>query len=154
MTSTVGADACCSLDLAPLSGSLSCGRAPVEEFRCAYYFQQIPGKLRGPFMDELWRVLIPGGKALFITQYWSSFRAFMDYRSEWPPICEQSYLYYNKAWRESQKVNWCSCNFDIVGQGHIPDADAASKAQEVRDHWIKHYVNSALDLHMVLAKKT
>lgn len=126
----------------------------VEEFRCAYYFQQIPGKERGPWMDELWRVLVPGAKALFITQYWTSFRAFMDYRSEWPPVVEQSYLYFNKAWRESQKVEWCHCDFDIVGQGHMHDPETASKAQEVKDHWTKHYVNAALDLHMYVQKKT
>src|SRR5258708_17608311 len=35
LLSIVGADACCSLDLTPLSGSLSCGRAgrPDEESR-------------------------------------------------------------------------------------------------------------------------
>lgn len=125
----------------------------VEEFRCTYLFGQIPGKERGAFMDELWRVLIPGGKAMFITQYWTSFRAFMDYRSEWPPVVEQSYLYYNKAWRESQNVKWCTCDFDIVGQGHVPDPEAGAKAQEVKDHWIKHYANAALDLHMVLQKR-
>ncbi len=116
----------------------------VEEFRCAYYFQQIPGKDRGPWMDELWRVLVPGAKALFITQYWTSFRAF---------VVEQSYLYFNKAWRESQKVNWCHCDFEIVGQGHMHDPETASKAQEVKDHWTKHYVNAALDLHMYVQKK-
>src|SRR5271163_1002693 len=36
LLSIVGADACCSLDLTPLSGSLSCGRdePAVEELRC------------------------------------------------------------------------------------------------------------------------
>src|SRR6202050_1839759 len=36
LLSIVGADACCSLDLTPLSGSLSCGRDEpvVDELRC------------------------------------------------------------------------------------------------------------------------
>src|SRR5258708_18094946 len=35
LLSIVGADACCSLDLTPLSGSLSCGRAALpDELRC------------------------------------------------------------------------------------------------------------------------
>lgn len=125
----------------------------VSEFRCAYYLSQIAGKDRGRFMDEVWRVLVPDAKALFITPYWSSFRALMDYRYEWPPVCEQSYLYFNKQWRESQKVVWCKCNFDILAHGYAPDPDTAGRHTDVQADRIKHYLNAALDLHVTLVKR-
>src|SRR5436190_24204554 len=61
----------------------------IDELTCVGVFEYVPGKLRGKFMDEVYRVLAPEGKATFTVPYWNSNRAVQDYRYEWPPLCEQ-----------------------------------------------------------------
>jgi hypothetical protein len=125
----------------------------VEECFCAYMLNRIPGELRGKFMDELWRVLIPDGKATVIVPYWTSPRAIQDPNSAWPPLCEQSFLYFNRQFREvNQEPNTCKCNFDAVA-GHALDPETASRNDDTRSHWIKHYLNVVNDLHVTLTKK-
>src|SRR6267154_3511474 len=77
----------------------------VKELTCGGVFEYIPGKLRGRFMDEVYRVLAPDGKAAFTVPYWNSARGAQDFRYEWPPLCEQSFLYFNKGWREANKLD-------------------------------------------------
>jgi SAM-dependent methyltransferase len=76
----------------------------VEETFSSHFFEHVPGSIRGKLMDEVYRILIPGGKAVFITPYWSSMRSVQDFTHQWPPICETSYLYFNKGWREQNKL--------------------------------------------------
>src|SRR5882724_9714650 len=68
----------------------------IDELMCAGVFEYVPGKLRGKFMDEVYRVLVPNGKATFTVPYWNTARGMWDFRYEWPPLCEQSFLYFNK----------------------------------------------------------
>src|SRR5436190_13596008 len=77
----------------------------IDELTCIGVFEYIPGKLRGKFMDEVYRVLAPDGKATFTVPHWQSTRAFQDFRYEFPPLSEQSFLYFNKGWREANKLN-------------------------------------------------
>ena len=127
----------------------------VEEVCCAFMLNRIPGSLHYQFMDELYRVLIPQGKALIIVPYWSSPRAIQDSGSAWPPFCDQSFYYFNKGWREAQKdgaENACKCDFDIVC-GYALDQETANRNDETRPFWFKHYLNAINDLHVTLTKK-
>ena len=124
----------------------------VDEVWYHFGFQRVPGRLRGKFMEELYRILKPSGKATFVTPYYSSMRSIMDYSYEWPPICEMSYLYFNKGWREQNKAPELACDFDF-GYGYVLDPEAQTKAQEVQSFWVKHYVNSVFDLQVVLTKR-
>ncbi len=54
----------------------------VEEFKCAEVFQYVPGKKRLPFMEDLYRVLAPEGKATILTAYYASAMVFADYKVE------------------------------------------------------------------------
>jgi len=125
----------------------------VEEAHSAYLLQRVPGKLRGPFMDELFRVLSVGGKATFIVPYWISARSIQDPMAEWPPLVEQSFLYFNKKFREDNKLDYgMKSDFDFV-YGYNLDADTVAKSDDVRPFWVKHYVNSINDLQVVLTKR-
>src|ERR1051326_1205179 len=88
----------------------------VEEVWCSHFFEHVPKDKRAPFMDELHRVMQVGGKATFITPYYKSPRATQDFSHEWPPISEESYLYFNKGWREVNKLTHgnyeMTCDFD------------------------------------------
>ena len=77
----------------------------IMDLTCAGVFEYIPGELRGKFMDEVYRILAPDGKATFVVPHWQSTRGFQDFRYAWPPLCEQSFLYFNKSWREANKLD-------------------------------------------------
>lgn len=125
----------------------------VQEVNCIYLFHKLPGRDRGKFMDEMYRVLAKDGKATVIVPYWSSFRSIMDYRYEWPPVAEMSFLFFNKEWRKSQGIeDLLKCDFDF-GYGYTYDPDAVTRADDVRSNWVKHQINMALDLQIVLTKK-
>src|SRR5215472_939914 len=84
----------------------------VEEAFSAFFINRITGEHRYKFMDELYRVLVPNGKATIIVPYWTSPRSIQDPNSAWPPMVEQSFLYFNKEWRKAQNIlNSCKCDF-------------------------------------------
>ncbi len=125
----------------------------VEEAYCAFRFNRIPGSQRMEWMAELWRVLIPNGKCTIITPYWASPRAIQDPESQWPPICEQSFLYFNKNFRDQNKVVFDKdCDFDFT-YGYALDPETGGKSDDVRPFWIKHYIGAIQDLHLVLTKR-
>lgn len=125
----------------------------VTEAFSAFLFQRIPARDRGPFMDELYRVLVTGAKATFIVPYYSSARAIQDPTTEWPPLCEQSFLYFNKKFREDNKLPYpFKSDFDF-SYGYSLDNETALRTDDTRPFWIKHYANTVNDLNIVLVKK-
>lgn len=125
----------------------------VEEVHASHFFEHVPAKLRFRFMDELWRILKLGGKSQFICPYWSSMRSVQDTTHEWPPICEASFLYFNKEWRKANKLDHypVSCNFNFsYGYGISPEWQ--TRSEETRSFAARNYVNSAMDLHVTLEK--
>jgi predicted SAM-dependent methyltransferase len=66
--------------------------ATVQEVFCSHFLEHVPGPTRIPWFDELWRILVPSGKATIITPYWASMRAIQEPTHQWPPISESSYL--------------------------------------------------------------
>lgn len=128
--------------------------ASVSEAFASHFFEHVPQQLRGKFMDELWRVLVTGGQATFITPYWSSMRAVQDPTHMWPPICEATYLYFNKTWRETNKLDHYDihCDFDF-GYGYHLNADVTVRNAESQAFMAAHYVNSVSDLQVTLTKR-
>ena len=128
----------------------------VEEVHCSHFFEHVPAKIRFKFMDELHRVMKPGAKALFITPYANSLRATQDPSHEWPPISENSYLYFNKKWREDNKLthgNYESvCDFDFV-YGYQQPTEWVIRHDESKQFAVKHYMNAVDDLHVTLIKR-
>jgi len=126
----------------------------VEEIWSSHFLEHVPGPERIPFMDEVWRILIPEGTATFVVPYWSSPRSIQDPTHQWPPISEQSFLYFNKKWREDNKLTHYlgTCDFDFT-YGHSLEADIAPRNDETRMFSLRHYLNAASDLQVVLTKK-
>jgi hypothetical protein len=125
----------------------------IAEITCANVFEFVPGKLRGEFMDECYRVLVTGGKASFAVRYWNSAAAIQDYLYEAPPLCEQSFLYFNKGWREANGLNRpLKCDFDFT-YGYSVDPETAARNDETRSFAIKNYSNCVQVLQVVLTKR-
>lgn len=141
------------------------GRLPdgvVAEVYCSHFFEHIPGPTRFSWMDELWRVLKPpsspgakdGGTATILVPYYSSMRAVQDPTHAWPPVCEASFLYFNRQWRVDNKLDHypVSCDFDFTF-GHALAPDVAMKNDEARAFALGHYINAAADLQVILTKR-
>jgi hypothetical protein len=125
----------------------------VKEITCENVFEYVPGKMRGKFMDEVYRVLANDGKATFVVPYWNSARGIQDYRYEFPCITEQSFMYFNKGWRESNKLELnLKCDFDFT-YGYTAEPETAARSDDSRSFYIKHYNNTILALHLILTKR-
>lgn len=126
----------------------------VAEVTSSHFLEHVPGKLRIKFMDELWRVLIPEGVATFVVPYYSSPRAIQDPTHEWPPLAEHSFFYFNKKWREENKLGHYlgTCDFDFT-YGHSLDFEAGARSDETKAFWLRHYLNAASDLQVIMTKK-
>jgi len=134
-------------------GKLPYRQETVEEIHSAYFLQRVPQWERGPFADEMWRVLKLEGKATIIVPYYTSMRAYSDWTQEWPPVTELTFCYLNRKWREDQKVHFqLDCNFDFT-TGYAAENETKARSLEVQAHWVKHYWNAATDLQVNLVKK-
>jgi hypothetical protein len=125
----------------------------VSELTCADVLEFVPGKNRPRFMDEIYRILVPDGKAAFVVRYWNTQSAVQDYMYEWPPLTEQSFLYFNKGWREANGLKRSlACDFDFT-YGYSVDPDTASRNDETRAFNVKNYCNAVSALQLVLTKR-
>lgn len=127
----------------------------VDEVRSSHFLEHVPGPVRLRFFDELWRVMKPGAKALFITPSADSNRAIQDPTHAWPPVCAESYLYVSRDWRALNKLTHgfydVRCNFSAV-IGVAFDGEMAVRPDEYRTFALKHYRNASVDLHVTLTR--
>ncbi len=128
----------------------------VAEVHCSHFFEHTMGLQRPAFMDELYRVLEPKAKATFIIPYARSMRSIQDFTHQWPPVAEESFLYFNKGWREANKLTHglyeMTCDFDY-GFGHNIDNAWMMRNEEARAFAMKHYWSVAADIVVVLTKR-
>lgn len=128
----------------------------VEEVHSSHFLEHVPGMDRPRFMEELYRILVPGGKASIITPYARSPRATQDFTHQWPPISEETYLYFNKQWREDNKLTHgyydIEADFDCT-YGYSIDGIWNMKAEEARSFAARHYWNVIADLWVTLIKR-
>lgn len=150
----------------------------VGEVFASHFFEHVPAKIRFQFMDELWRILKPcgcvkecptqtvngiiastpcpepGGSIKFITPYFMNMRAYQDPTHEWPPITDASYLYFNKEWRKSNKLDHYNvkCDFNF-STGYGLDGEVMNRSALTQGFWFRHYWHAISDLHCTLVKR-
>lgn len=126
----------------------------VDEIASNWRMSYLDGHQRVAFMDECWRVLKPGGKLAIRVAHWSCMRAISDPYVKWPPICETSFLVFNKEWREK---NGCGhylikSDFDFA-YGFSLDQQVSQRAEDYKQYAVKHLNNAILDLMVTLTKR-
>lgn len=128
----------------------------VEEIYSSNFFEHVPAKLRPAFMDELYRVLIPSGKATIIVPDGGSNRAVQDYTHEWPPVVPESFLYFNRGWREQNKLTHgayaMKCDFDFAYSYSI-HPNFQGRSQEFLQSGTFTQRNIATDLLVTLTRR-
>ncbi|MFA7242402.1 MAG: methyltransferase domain-containing protein [Sulfuricellaceae bacterium] len=128
----------------------------IDEVYCSHFFEHIPKEQRPVFMEELYRILKTGAKATIICPYGGSNRAMQDFTHEWPPVFAESFLYFNKKWREENRLTHgpyaMTCDFDFrSGLDLEPNLVQCSKEDQALA--IRHYINAARDLQITLFKR-
>lgn len=125
----------------------------VEEAHCSHFLEHLTQDERVHFFNELYRVLIKGGKAQIITPHWLSERAYGDPTHKMPPVVFFSYFYINANWREQNAPHsGYTCDFDASGANNTP-APWNARAEEVRLFAESHYANVASDLYVTVVKR-
>lgn len=123
----------------------------ADEILCSHYVEHVVNLIG--FMDEIYRIAKKGCKVTVIAPYYSSMRAVQD-PTHVRSICEASFLYYNKQWREANKLDHYGIKSDFDFQyGYMLSPEWASRAQEARDFAIKHYINVINDIQVTLTKR-
>lgn len=131
----------------------------VGEVKSSHFLEHLDGLERIHLMNELYRILtpevrnsmgelkIPPGKAQLIFPYYSSTRAIQDPLHKFPPLCEASFLYFNKQWREANGLNHYPITADFnFSYGHAWDVTWGQKNIETRQFANLHYNNVIMDL--------
>lgn len=88
----------------------------IEEAHCSHFVEHLTGPERIHFVNELYRVLIPGGKCTVIVPHWASCRAYGDLTHQWPPVSEFWFYYLAKEWRAQNAPHndEYKCDFDAT----------------------------------------
>lgn len=126
----------------------------VKEAHCAHFFEHIPGHQRPAFIQELFRVLEVGGTCQIIVPMGD--RMCQDFTHQWPPVVPGSFLYFNKKWREDNKLTHgdyaLESDFDYsYGYGLHPTV--AARNAEFQQYALQFYNNAATDLYVNLTKR-
>lgn len=123
----------------------------AEEIVCSHYVEHTSDLMK--FMNEVYRILKPGGKIKIIAPYYTSMRCWQDPTHK-RAISDATFLYYNKQWREINKLDHypITCDFDFT-YGYDMDQTWAGKHDEARNFAIAHYWNIVNDIHVVLTKR-
>ena len=150
MSADCGADVVHDLRVAPWpfdDGS-------VDEVYCSHFLEHLDGAERIVFMQELHRVLKDGATAAIITPYWSSVGAVQDPTHQWPPVAEQSYLYFNAQARRDMGMGHYEirANFEL-SFGLAMDPKFKGKPEAEQAFAARHFLNVVQELHATLVKR-
>ena len=130
----------------------------VDEVFASHYLEHVPhgNGSSDPlfqFMDEIYRILKPGGLARFVCPYYTSVRAFQD-PTHLRFISEPMFQYFNKDWRKLNKLEHypVTCNFNIIKLDHAISEEFTGKAQDAVAYNAMHFWNVVQDLQVILQK--
>lgn len=132
----------------------------VTEVHMSHMLEHFGGKERVQIMNELYRILIPGGVATVITPHWASNRAYGDFTHQWPPVSEMFFYYLSKSWRKDNApdndAEWnpegYTCDFEATW-GYGMRQDLMVRNQEYQQFAMQNYKEVVLDTHATLKAK-
>lgn len=132
----------------------------VSEARSCHFIEHLTAIERVHFCNELYRVLVPGGKCAVIAPHWSSSRAYGDPTHAWPPIGEYSFLYLDKNWRDTfaphtDAEHWpqgYACDFQVA-ISHLLNPAIDARDKQFKEHATRHYKEAVFDISATLIKR-
>lgn len=132
----------------------------VDEILMEHTLEHFEAIERIHVVNEMYRVLKKGGKAIITCPYWGSARAYGDPTHKWPPVCEWTIIYFDKAWRLKEAPhtdisNWplgYDCDFE-GGFGYGMSKNLANRSAEYQKMALMHFKEAANDLTATLTKR-
>ena len=129
----------------------------VAEAHASHFLEHLNALQRCHFLNELYRVLVPGGTCLVIVPAWSSSRAYGDPTHQWPPIGPFTFYYYSKAWRlanaphadASVLPGGYDCDFEATW-GFSQRPDLAVRNDEYKAFACANYLDAIQDYYITL----
>lgn len=105
------------------------------------------------FINEIYRILKPGGTAKLVAPYYSSIR-FVGDPTHVRPIGDSTVWYLSKQWIDDNKLTHygLECNFDIK-LSYLITNEMTLRSEEVRNKAIIHDLNVVDDIIIDLTKK-
>jgi len=105
------------------------------------------------FINEVYRILKPGGKVYLVAPYWASVR-FVGDPTHIRPIADSTFWYVNKEWIENNNLHHygIECDFDVKLSYYV-DNDMTLKSEPVRNKAFKEDLNAIEDIIIELTKR-
>jgi hypothetical protein len=133
--------------------------ASVAEANASHFLEHLTAKERCAFVNELHRVLVPGGKCQIVTPHWASNRAYGDPTHQWPPVSEMWFYYLSRTWRManaphtdvSVNPDGFSCDLEATW-GYAMRQDLLTRNQEYQQSALANYKEAAQDMIATLAR--
>lgn len=140
----------------------------VEEAHASHLVEHFNSMQRCHFVNELYRILVVGGKCTIITPHWASCRAYGDPTHCFSPVSEFWYYYLLKEWRMGNTEKGLganaphtdvkylkggfNCDFDATW-GYSMHPSLFVKNQEMQQFALQNYKEAAQDLIATLVKR-
>lgn len=140
----------------------------VAEAHASHVIEHFDAMERVHFVNELYRVLIPGGKATIITPHWANSRAYGDPTHKFPAVSEFWYYYLSKEWRLGNKdknlaanaphtdiqylKNGFNCDFEATW-GYSLHPTVQLRNQDAQQFMVQFYINAVMDILATITKK-
>lgn len=124
----------------------------VSEVNISHYLEHTKDLLK--FMDEVWRICEDGAKVTIVSPYYTSIRAWQD-PTHTRAISEATFLYFQKEWREMNKLNHypITCDFEVTKMMVFFNPPWDKKSEEARQFAQQHYFNVISDIMIELKAK-
>ena len=127
----------------------------IDAIHSSHFVEHLDGFERMKFFDECYRILKPGGRMRVIHPYYKSVRAIQDPTHKFPPISENSSFYWDRSWRDLNKLDHypINCDFEFNIYYVWQDGSIANKNEETRTFSIDKYWNIVADMIVDLTKR-
>lgn len=135
----------------------------VEEAHASHFLEHLTNLNdqweRVHFFNELYRVLVPGGKATFIFPHWASNRYYGDPTHK-EPFSEMGFYYLSREWRAGNaphtdkkfNPNGYDVNFQATW-GYALRQDLLTRNQEFQQYALANFKEAAQDIIATLTKE-
>jgi hypothetical protein len=140
----------------------------VAEAHASHFVEHLTAVERVTFVNELYRILAPGGTCQIVVPHWASNRAYGDPTHQWPPVSEMWFYYLSREWRlgdpakglgpnapHTDATFWpqgFACNFEATW-GYSLRQDLTMRNQEYQQSALANYKEAAQDIIATLTKR-
>lgn len=106
------------------------------------------------FMNEIYRILKPGGTASFATPYYQGGILWQD-PTHRRGITELTYKYFDKQWRHNSKLDHygITTDFDVKLKGYDLFPDVTYQTDDEKKWFMRTMNNIVISMYVVLTKK-